>query len=206
MQFKEFLYFQKNDRRAIVFLLLLVVIAVALFFGIGGHHSKTEMTASDSIEMKKSPLSARGYGYNHGYYEVNGRRAELFPFDPNTADSTQLLRLGLSPWQVRNIYKYRAKGGVYRQPSDFARIYGLTVKQYRQLEPYIHISDDYSPASRLAGGSVAYDPLDRDTAKYPVKIRPTEKVYVNSADTQMLKRVPGIGSYFARQIVNYREF
>ena len=31
---------------------------------------------------------------------------EEFPFDPNTADSNQLLRLGLQPWQVRNIYRY----------------------------------------------------------------------------------------------------
>ena len=77
--------------------------------------------------------------------------SERFVFDPNTADSSQLLRLGLQPWQVRNILKYRAKGGVYREPTDFARVYGLTVKQYRELEPYIRISPDYRPASEVYG-------------------------------------------------------
>ena len=33
---------------------------------------------------------------------------------------------------------------------DFARLYGLTRKQYRELEPYITIGDDYEPASTLA--------------------------------------------------------
>lgn len=37
------------------------------------------------------------------YYAVPSHAVERFPFDPNTADSTQLLRLGLQPWQVRNI-------------------------------------------------------------------------------------------------------
>ena len=69
--------------------------------------------------------------------------AERFAFDPNTADSTQLLRLGLKPWQVRSIYRYRAKGGVFSEPADFARVYGLTLKQYRELEPYIRIGRDY---------------------------------------------------------------
>ena len=76
---------------------------------------------------------------------------EEFPFDPNTADSSQLLRLGLQPWQVRNIYRYRAKGGIYRKKEDFARLYGLTVKDYRRLEPYIRISSDYLPAATLFG-------------------------------------------------------
>ena len=138
------------------------------------------------------------------YYDTGGRRAELFPFDPNTADSTQLLRLGLAPWQVRNIYKYRAAGGIYRQPRDFARLYGLTAGQYRRLEPYIRISDDYRPAAEAypAEPRPAYV---RDTTRYPLKLKPGQHVALNTADTALLKRVPGIGSGFARAIVRYRE-
>ena len=150
---------------------------------------------------------------------------ETFPFDPNTADSTQLLRLGLQPWQVRNIYKYRAHGGIYRCKEDFARLYGLTVKDYRRLEPYIRISNDYLPASTLvegrrnvhderiagrqkdtAGGRTVSGQRDTShsyTPLYPVKLKDTERVVLNTADTTQLKRVPGIGSYFARRIMRY---
>ncbi len=58
----------------------------------------------------------------------------LFPFDPNTATVEELQQLGLAPFQVRNIIKYRSKGGVYHSPMDFARLYGLTRKQYRALD------------------------------------------------------------------------
>ena len=41
--------------------------------------------------------------------------------------------------------------------------------------------------------------------RYPVKITEQEHVVLNTADTAMLQRVPGIGPYFARQIVRYGE-
>ena len=134
-------------------------------------------------------------------YDVARPKAERFPFDPNTADSTQLLRLGLEPWQVRNIYKYRAAGGIFRKKEDFARVYGLTQKMYRELEPYIRISADYQPASLL----VKEEKQEHDTLLFPQKIAEGETVDLAVADTSELKTVPGIGSYFARKIVDYRE-
>lgn len=142
------------------------------------------------------------------------QQPECFYFDPNTADSTELLRLGLQPWQVRNIYRYRAKGGVYRKKEDFARLYGLTVKDYRRLEPYIRISEDYLPASTLVGGKGDindrnyrdynnYSTYKKDSLRYPVKIREGEHVVLNIADTAMLRQVPGIGAYYAKEIVRY---
>ena len=127
------------------------------------------------------------------------RHVETFPFDPNTADSSQLIRLGLQSWQVHNIYKYRARGGVYRKKEDFARLYGLTVKDYHRLEPYIRISSDYQPAATL----VKEERKERDTLRYPVKIQEDEQVVLNMADTATLRKVPGIGVYFAKEIVRY---
>ena len=120
-----------------------------------------------------------------------------------------MLRLGLQPWQVKNIYKYRAKGGIYRQKEDFAKLYGLTVKQYRELEPYIRISSDYQPAAMLVGGArESRDSRDtresRDSSlRYPVKIKENEHVVLNTADTTQLRTVPGIGTYYAKEIVRH---
>jgi len=37
------------------------------------------------------------------------------------------------------------------------------------------------------------------------KLKPGEKVPINASDTTNLKRIPGVGSYYASQIVKYRE-
>lgn len=132
------------------------------------------------------------------------RHVETFPFDPNTADSSQLIRLGLQSWQVRNIYKYRARGGVYRKKEDFARLYGLTVKDYHRLEPYIRISSDYQPAATLVGDKAnGANGTNGANGVYPRKIDSTQHVVLNTADTTTLRQVPGIGIYFAKEIVRY---
>ena len=44
---------------------------------------------------------------------------------------------------------------------------------------------------------------DSVVAHYQVKIKPGEHIVLNTADTTQLKMVPGIGSYFARKVVQY---
>lgn len=184
--------------------LLAVVVLSAVVVGImdkGGMSS--QLARTDSLTADSSIRKAavrRGVQY---IYNVETVRRKLSAFDPNTADSTLLLSLGLQPWQVRSIYRYRAKGGIYRQPSDFARLYGLTVKQYKELLPYIHISDEYKPAAEVYGRTDALR-SGRDTLRYPVKLQPGQYVTLDDADTASLRKVPGIGRYYASRIVRYR--
>lgn len=184
--------------------LLAVVVLSAVVVGImdkGGMSS--QLARTDSLTADSSIRKAavrRGVQY---IYNVETVRRKLSAFDPNTTDSTLLLSLGLQPWQVRSIYRYRAKGGIYRQPSDFARLYGLTVKQYKELLPYIHISDEYKPAAEVYGRTDALR-SGRDTLRYPVKLQPGQYVTLDDADTASLRKVPGIGRYYASRIVRYR--
>lgn len=204
MWLSDLFYLNRHDRRVLLVLLSVAAVAFGLMFFVGGEEEEPTSYAgfagSTGSTSKTSPTSSPSY------YQQSARRPERFSFDPNTADSTQLLRLGLQPWQVRNIYKYRAAGGIYRKKEDFARLYGLTVKLYRELEPYIHISADYLPAATL----VKVEPwkerngrFERDTLRYPVKIVEGEHIDLNAADTSLYKKVPGVGSYYSRKIAEY---
>lgn len=212
MSLRDYLYIKKEDRSALIVVLagLLIVTGLIYWYSLETPLSE-ESGEGERLEGRDKRQEARGEwletsGERHGtqsYYAEPTTSPERFTFDPNTADSSQLLRLGLAPWQVKNIYHFRAKGGVFRQRSDFARIYGLTQKQYRELEPYINISADYQPAKDLVPeASVA---TSQELSPYPVKLNPGEFITLNHADTTELKRVPGIGSYYARRIVSYGE-
>ena len=213
MRFRDFHYVRRADRRVIFFLLtVFIVVSLALLV----FHGKETMFTSPG-EDDSSMVGSRGerYGYynkyrrgrGNQYYAVSGRAVSRFPFDPNTADSTELLALGLEPWQVRNIYKYRAKGGVFRKKEDFARIYGLTNKQYRELAPLIRIGSDYQPYAARGYQNVPYGmaPDSVPGRRFPMKLKQGERIELNDADTTLLLRVPGIGTYFARQIVRHRK-
>lgn len=197
MRFSDLFYLNRHDRRILLVLLTVAAVAFGLMFFVGGDEELATSSGTSSTS-KTSPIRSSSY-----YYQQPTRRPERFAFDPNTADSTQLLRLGLQPWQVRNIYKYRAAGGIYRKKEDFARLYGLTVKQYRELEPYIHISADYLPASTLIKEERRTERYERDTLRYPVKIAEGEHIDLNAADTSLYKKVPGVGSYYSRKIAEY---
>ena len=204
----------RNDRLILIITMLVGTLVLIGIFLLGGERPEDAQMRNEKLGMRNGNGEMRKNGRYITYDEGLAPSKECFYFDPNTADSTQLLRLGLQPWQVRNIYRYRAKGGVYRKKEDFARLYGLTVKDYRRLEPYIRISEDYLPASTLVGGKgdindrnyrdySNYSTYKKDSLRYPVKIREGEHVVLNTADTSMLRKVPGIGAYYAKEIVRY---
>ena len=194
--------FSKSDKDAIIILLVVIIICLAALPLL--RSSEDKVKSPDKSEYANKPRQyTRKQQPN---YKVPEKQYELFDFDPNTADSTELLRLGLQPWQVRNIYKYRAAGGRYNKPTDFARLYGLTLKQYKRLEPYIKIEKEVMAAD-VYKKTDDEKPIKKDTAliAYPVKISEGEHININTADTNELKQIPGIGSYYARRIVSFRQ-
>lgn len=224
MFLKEFFYLPRSDRRGILAILAMTVLAGIAIYAlnfVGLESAEIEKDACDTVRLAPRKNSNK----QDDTYAQEERHTELFYFDPNTADSTHLLRLGLQPWQVRNIYKYRAKGGIYRCKEDFAFVYGITVKEYRRLAPYIRISEEYLPATTLAEvrqrhnrhndsqyGNTNSNAIDETTTSnahknntYTAKISKGEHVEINVSDTTALKTIPGIGSYFARQIIRYRD-
>lgn len=214
MRLKDLLYIRRSDRRVLWFLLTLFVIVMAVGYYSGKYEDKfTPLGATDTAaigqqhDYRRYKTYGSGGRRGAGYYAVDGRTVSRFPFDPNTADSTDLLLLGLEPWQVRNIYKYRAAGGVFRRKEDFGRIYGLTNKQYREIEPYIRIGKDYQPYVVFNEPRPRHVNIPDSIALHtPAKLKAGERIELNSADTAQLMRVPGIGRYYARQIVNRRKW
>ncbi len=209
-EWRDFFYFSKADRRVLLLLvgvLLGIVLSVCCFLWLTpeADERKEEEDSGRYAALLKQLQADSVADVRHDvvYAQEKEREPETFFFDPNTADSTELLRLGLTPWQVRNIYKYRAKGGRYHRPEDFARLYGLTKGDYDRLRPYIRIADEYRLMSDLyPQGMPVRDTLERRPRQE--KFEEGVQVELNSADTTVLKKIPGIGPYYARKIVNYR--
>lgn len=51
----------------------------------------------------------------------------------------------------------------------------------------------------------AEDKTETKVYSYPHKLRANEHIEINGADTTLLMKIPGIGSYYASRIVRYRE-
>lgn len=194
------------ERRGLIALgiALLLVIAVGLY--VKSHREKEETPAA--YEAKERGLRQSPHRVSKPYYAVPEHKVETFPFDPNEADSTTLLRLGMPPFMVRNIYKYRARGGRYHEPRDLRHTYGMTNELWDRISPYIRIDRKYQyvePEPRSYPVAEEVRSEAPDTLRRPAKLQPGQTISLNEADTTALKKIPGIGSYYARQIVRYRQ-
>jgi DNA uptake protein ComE-like DNA-binding protein len=196
---RNFFYLQKSDRRIILCLIVIIVGALVAITMLDSRQEE-EPTA---LKPDKKQIEKRRHTTRRQYARYEKHKPELFPFDPNTADSVELLRLGLRGWQIRNLIRYRNAGGVFRKPEDLSKLYGMTAEQYQQLKPFVKIDKAAIPDERQF---YAYMPIEeRDTLLYPIKLQPEERIVLNRADTTVLRKVPGVGQHFARKIVEYRE-
>lgn len=162
-----------------------------------------EASRVDSVALKNFEQEVRKKPYvpkKQVHEKKEESPIQLFSFDPNKADSIELSSLGLSAYVVRNILKYREKGGRFRTADSFSRIYGLTEKQFNTLKPYIRIAQTDTPKKEKMDTMVAVVIPERKVFKYPEGTL----VDVNVADTAELKKIPGIGSGIAKAIVAYR--
>lgn len=200
---KDFFYYTKSERRVILLLLAIALLLLGIW-AVMEYLRPVEVpvTLSESEEIDSFLANLEEQEKKRkSHTPKNEISAVLQPFDPNTADSVLLRQLGLPVYIVRNILKYRAKGGVFRSPESFSRIYGLKEEVYQKLKPYITI------APLVSVSHVRTDTFRqlKDTIPYIPKYEEGTIVDLNKADTSILKRIPGIGSTLARMIVVYRQ-
>ena len=204
---KDFFYFSLSERRAIfVLLVLIAVLVVAIVWT-----PAPEVQSVNVVAEADSLVLTQKYNEKQKSFTKKERMQEevtsvLTPFDPNLADSIEFLRLGLPSYVIKNVIKYRQKGGRFSTPESFARIYGLTEAKFKELQPYIYISEEFikKPNRKKSAQERSKREEKVDSLQKPFKYPEGTLVDVNTADTTELKKIPGIGGGIARRIVAYR--
>ncbi len=206
---KDFFYFSRGQRLGIVLLMLLIALSIAIDTFLPRFYPEEVNPNSGFLnevsEFRKSLVSRdslRKLAWDEKYkYEYSGKKFydfkkpevyTLFEFNPNLIDSAQFVRLGLKPFIASNILKFRAKGGVFRTKPAFAKVYGITPEKFRELEPYIQLPEIAE--------------FKKDSAKLADENKQANlKVELNSADTTGLMQVKGIGRFYAKNIIRFRQ-
>ena len=210
---KDFFYFTKGQRIGIIILMTLIAIALIVNFLLPFLIQKPELTNPDfiievhqferSLHSRDSIRQAlwqkqyqeRQLAYEEKYKSLyknypltkKPEPVVLFTFDPNTLDSSGFVKLGLKSFIASNILKYRNKGGRFKTLDDFAKVYGISAQQVKELSPFIKIETQPVEIKNKVSGK-----------------RTDIIVDLNSADTTLLMQVKGIGRGYAKGIVRFR--
>ncbi|MBO4673436.1 MAG: helix-hairpin-helix domain-containing protein [Bacteroidaceae bacterium] len=205
--FKEYFYFIKSDRRAIVALGCVAVFAIGVLM------VEDRRPSPQPIPEQSSGMTMRGVGDEPDGLPIMGemsagQRGALRSFDPNTVDSITLIGFGLKDWKVRNFLHYRAAGKVFRSAEEMGKTYGWTEEDVEKVKGYVVVGEKYRNDGKNENRWEKREQMERreDMSAYASnKFQTLTKVDVNTADTALLRRIPGVGEKISEAIVQYRK-
>ena len=107
----------------------------------------------------------------------------LFGFDPNTLSDSGYAALGFSRGQISTLRKYQQGGGSFGVKEDFANLYFVDEERFEELYDFIELPTK---------------------SEREMEWRESLQTDINSATPSDLRRIPGIGAYYANEIVALR--
>ncbi len=206
---KDYLYLSKRERAAFwIFTILIVVMQLLIWTRnrwipliTGNAIEKIETvppTSKDSSTIEKQET------YKSFKHKTNSIKTTYF--DPNTTDSATLVSLGIKSYVAKNIIKYRNKGGVFKKPEDFSRIYGLDEETFSRLRPYIKLKEDKAPTIDVKKTDTITKKENDQQANISPSVPENTQIIsleINTADTSSLQLLKGVGKVTSQKIVRY---
>ncbi len=138
--------------------------------------------------------------------------SDPFLFNPNTLGDSGFAKLGFTEKQISTLRNYQKAGAEFEIKSDFKKLYFVDDGRYEELEEFIDLPDVY-PKKKFEKPEFQTRDYSRkrDTTKWSDTTNLANYSYkpftcdLNLADTTELKKLPYVGSFYAREIVRYRK-
>jgi len=191
---RSYFTFSSTERKGILALAILALVLTSIYIALPWFLSApqiaTDAHLTAAFEQYKQHQHTLASHKNTGLKEQQPIQGTLFSFDPNTLDSMGFIQLGMRSNTVRMLLNWRRKGKKFYKKEDLKPLYTLTEEEYHRLEPYIVI-----PASTANHFQTTFTKLP------PLP----DKIDLNTADSQTLVRLNGIGPTLAHKIVTKRK-
>jgi competence protein ComEA len=205
---RDYLTFSKRERRG-VFILLAIIVALIAYLNCSHLFIREETVDFTKFEKEITSLQSSASLQDNDPVKPSEKRgfskAERFNFDPNNLPVQEWKRLGLSEKQIHTIKNYEAKGGKFRTKEDVKKMYCISRNLYLSLEPFIEIQEGKRPAHTVwmhSGGLTVNDKQLSVTATKPAANK--QLIDLNSVDSTQLVMLKGIGAFYAKTIIKYR--
>ncbi len=137
--------------------------------------------------------------------DQNPPKGSLFNFDPNTLSDSGYTALGFNQREIGILRKYMAAGASFRQKDDFGRLYFMNDARFDSIRPYLLLPEKAEKVERTYQKESKSTLSWSDTANVSYYSKRPIIAELNTADTTELKKLPGVGSFYARSIVEYRD-
>ena len=209
--FRKYFIFTSGERNGILvlmFLLLILMIAPSIidilhkpdtadYLKFETEIDSINMLRKAKVEIEQKPVVA------------------LFSFDPNTIKKEDLTLLGFTKFQIKNIMRYRSKGGKFHEKKDLKKIYGLDDEFYKRIEPFIEIKLKESKLkiqnlvnntdNSIDSVKTLVEKEFKDSSNENNSNEKIEQIDINTADSLLLISIIRNNPQLVHRIIKYRE-
>ena len=187
----EPLYVSKRNRRGVVALIVVAVIIVFIprFAQLFNSEVELDVSTEDVKAFEKAKKNFQNKKRNYYTKYEKKKRFSVPPkkFNPNEYSAEDWMNLGLSKKQVAVLLKF-TKNGI-RSNEDLKRIFVISDELYALIK-----DSTYYP--------------ERPKTEYTPKVveeMKVKKLEINAASIEDLENLKGIGPFFAKQLIKYRD-
>ncbi|HKL03680.1 MAG TPA: helix-hairpin-helix domain-containing protein [Cryomorphaceae bacterium] len=196
-QFKSYFEHNRAERNgsiAILIIIVVVLLGTRIFSAVYQH------PAPDAAAFEAYVDSVREAKLLSTPREI---QPSLFLFNPNELSDSGFAALGFSPKEIQTLRNYQEAGGEFSIKSDVGKLFFVDDKRYEMLEPYIDLPKQLETRKKRKNNNRQMQ--WSDTANYHQFSNKPRQVDINYTDTNELKEVRGIGSFYAKRIIEYGE-
>ncbi|HLV41352.1 MAG TPA: helix-hairpin-helix domain-containing protein [Brumimicrobium sp.] len=201
----DWIYFSKRARRGI-FVLLILYVAVAVSPRL--YHNYIYKPPDYNIEYSRlEQANSDSLAESVSRYQQPQKT-----FDPNLYTIDEWMAVGLSEKQASSILKYLSSGAKLSVKSDLKKLYVVDEELYSLLEPKVNLPDsifskkEEETSRSYEKSNASHSDLNKGVHKPDtdptVQVSP---VSINRSSSRDLQTIPGVGPYFAQEIIKIRE-
>ena len=185
---KFYTYFS-NQQRVAVIVLILIIISLQLSwvshnelptntFNVGPETYLKFQKEVDSLVAKQQQNSV----------------PKIYPFNPNYITDYKGYALGMSAEEIDRLHAYRAKNKWVNTSKEFQHVTKVSDPLLKRIAPYFKFPDWVSkPSQKLTSNPISL------TKSF------LQKIDLNKATASQLQKVYGIGAFYSKRIIRYRD-
>jgi len=182
----------KRNRRGLIFILVicLMIAVTPRLLNSMSSVAPAFITHEEAVEAHRKYVNAEKNRVD--YSRAKKKIRYLAPkekFDPNKYQKEDWMKLGLTERQTEVILKFSKRG--LRSAEDLQKIFVLPKELFELIEDSL-----YFPEHKYESNSSSFE-REKSNSDLVVDL--------NSATNDTLERIPGIGPYFAKKIIEYRQ-
>jgi len=185
---KSHFQFTRKQRSGIFLLLILIFVVQCIYLYIEAPQEQVNIDEDDLEDFQAEIDSLK-------QLKIDNSRPKIFPFNPNFITDYKGYTLGMSNEEIDRLHDFRRKDKWINSKIDFQKVTQVSDSLLAEISPYFKFPDWVT------------NPKQKQTFNFSEDKKPRsfdEKIDLNKATANQLRRVKGIGEKLSQRIINYR--